>query len=62
MFKQSIVVYEKSNYDKFPVTMINGNIMQGWSDIRSVLEGKIKKIYMLLIVIQEFMRMNWWGN
>ena len=33
----------KSNYDKFPVTMINGNIMQGWSDIRSVLEGKIKE-------------------
>lgn len=53
----------KSNYDKFPVTMINGNIMQGWSDIRSVLEGKIKEIvFLLLIVIQEFMRMNWWGN
>ena len=44
MFKQSVVIYEKnSNYDKFPVTMINGNIMQGWSDIRSVLEGKIKR-------------------
>ena len=33
----------KSNYDKFPVTMINGNIMQGWCDICSVLEGKINE-------------------
>ena len=39
----------KSNYDKFPVTMINGNIMQGWSDIRSVLEGKIKENRILAV-------------
>lgn len=39
----------KSNYDKFPVTMINGNIMQGWSDIRSVLEGKIKESRILAV-------------
>ena len=33
----------KPNYDKYPATVIDGNIFQGWGEIRGVLASKLSE-------------------
>ncbi len=33
----------KPNYDKYPATVIDGNILQGWGEIRDVLASTLSE-------------------
>ena len=39
----------KPNYDKYPATVIDGNIFQGWGEIRGVLASKLSEKAVLAV-------------
>ena len=39
----------KPNYDKYPATVIDGNILQGWGEIRDVLASKLSEKAVLAV-------------
>ena len=39
----------KPNYDKYPATVIDGNILQGWSEIRDILASKLSEKTVLAV-------------
>ena len=39
----------QSNYDKFPSTVIEGTIFQGWDEIRNILSDCLKKRTVLAV-------------
>lgn len=39
----------KPNYDKYPATVIDGNILQGWGEIRDVLASKLSEKVVLAV-------------
>lgn len=39
----------KPNYDKYPATVIDGNILQGWGEIRDVLASKLSEKTVLAV-------------
>ena len=39
----------KPNYDKYPATVIDGNILQGWGEIRDVLTSKLSEKAVLAV-------------
>lgn len=39
----------RPNYDKYPATVIDGNILQGWSEIRDILASKLSEKTVLAV-------------
>ena len=50
MYEQKNKLFmRKPNYDKYPATVIDGNILQGWGEIRDVLASKLSEKAVLAV-------------